>query len=332
VNVEDDVLGNHVVRNARGLALGGASFGVPRLTQQAEQLLHRELDEQVLPDGGHYERSPVYHLLVMRDLMEIRAALEAEWLSPTIDRMARFAAAMSRPDGRPALFNDGGVDLAPMLELPPPPSGLTVFPDTGYAVFRGERLWLAFDCGPPGPPFLPAHAHADALSFQLWLDGAPVVVDSGTSTYEPGPERDRLRSTAAHSTVELDGQSQFTPWGSFRAAGLPEVRLDAAQEGALTARVVWRNGVTHVRRLSWDDVEVVVRDELAGEGRHRASSRLVLAPGSTGNAVSALDAALVETEPGVIAERFGQRQATDVLVLSREGALPFDLGWRISRA
>ncbi len=332
VNVEEDLLGNHVVRNARAFAIGGASFGSPRFTERALALLRREVDVQVLPDGGHYERSPVYHLLVLRDLIETRAVTGADWLSGPIERMRRFAAAISRPDGRPALFNDGGLDLAPRLELPDPPSGLAVFPDTGYAVVRSGRFWLAFDCGPPGPSFLPAHAHADALSFQLWCDGAPVVVDSGTSTYEPGAERDRLRSTAAHSTVAIDGRSQFVPWAAFRAGSFPEVDLDEAGEGVLAARVVWRNGVTHIRRLTWEDAAVVVRDRIEGAGRHRMTSRLVLAPGPGATSVAALDSAPVTIEPGYVSERFGQREQTDVLVLSREGMLPLELGWRISCA
>ena len=119
--------------------------------------------------------------------------------------MRAFAAALARPDGAPALFNDGAVD-APRLELPDPPAGLVVLPDSGFVVVREDPLWLAFRCGPSAPDFLPAHAHAhaDALSFQLWWRGRPVVADPGTYTYEPGADRDWFRSTRAHSTVRVD--------------------------------------------------------------------------------------------------------------------------------
>jgi len=160
-NVEDDVLGNHVIRNARALVLGGLALDEAGWLRRGLELLRRELPEQVLPDGGHYERSPAYHLVVLRDLLEVREATGEGSLDGPIERMRRFAAALARPDGRPALFNDGALDLAPQLDLPPPPSGLAAFPETGYAVLREGRVWLALECGPPSPPFLPAHAHAD---------------------------------------------------------------------------------------------------------------------------------------------------------------------------
>ena len=259
-NVEDDVLGNHVIRNARALVLGGRALGDAAALERGLALLGRELPEQVLSDGGHYERSPVYHLVVLRDLLEVRAASEAAWLDEPIERMQRFAAGLQRPDGAPALFNDGTLDLAPQLDLPEPAPGLSVFEETGYAVLREPGLWLAFDCGPPAPAFLPAHAHADALSFQLWLDGRPVVVDPGTSTYDPGAQRDIERSTAAHATIALDGRSQFELWGAFRSGPLPRVRLLGTEP--LAAEVVWPSGARHRRTIGWDEREIRVDDEL----------------------------------------------------------------------
>jgi hypothetical protein len=273
-NVEDDVLGNHVIRNARALVLGGAALDERRWLEQGLALLRRELPEQVLPDGGHYERSPVYHLVVLRDLLEVREATGEGWLEEPIERMRRFAAALTRPDGRPALFNDGALDLAPALDLPAAPEGLAVFPETGYVVVRRGRIWLAFDCGPPAPAFLPAHAHADALSFQLWVDGRPAVVDPGAFTYEPGPDRDWFRSTPAHSTLAVGGRDQFELWGAFRAGPLPQVRLLSADP--LEAEVV-ANGVTHRRHVVFDAETLEIDDEVSSGGSALVES-LPLAP------------------------------------------------------
>lgn len=327
-NVEDDVLGNHVLRNARALVLGGAAFGATYLLDRGLGLLARELPVQILPDGGHYERSPVYHLVVLRDLLEIEAAVPGSVAPEVLGRMRRFAAALQRPDGEPALFNDGTLDLAPRLELPPAPEGVAIFPETGYAVLRRASVWLAFDCGPPSPAYLPAHAHADVLSFQLWLDGEPVVVDPGMPTYEAGAERDWFRGTRAHSTVALDGKDQFELWGAFRSGPLPAVSLLAAEDGLLEASVTWPGGVRHVRRIEVSHEEIRVEDRLEGAGEHEVESALPLGDRVAPDAVRALGVAKAVREPRRLAERLYDRRDAEALVVRARLSLPAELGWR----
>ena len=327
-NVEDDVLGNHVIRNARALVLGGSAFGARELVERGLELLERELPVQILPDGGHYERSPIYHLVVLRDLLEIDAAAEVPGLAAVIERMRGFSAGLARPDGAPALFNDGGLDLAPALDVPAAAAeGLSLFADTGYAVIRSPRVWLAFDCGPPSPPFLPAHAHADALSFQLWLDGRPVVVDPGTFTYEPGADRDWFRGTRAHSTVAVDGD-QFELWGAFRSGPLPRVELLEASEQELAAAVTGRTGVRHERRIRLDGSVLTIDDRLEGGGRRLVESALPLAPGVEPTAI-ATGSGSAKRERRVVSERFYERVDADALVVREPLPLPAELGWRL---
>jgi len=327
-NVEDDILGNHVIRNARALVLGGTAFGSPRLLEAGLALLERELPEQVLPDGGHYERSPVYHLVVLRDLLEVDAAVPGSVPPDLLERMRGFAAALARPDGSPALFNDGTLDLAPRLELPASPDGLALFPETGYAVWRRGDVWLAFDCGPPSPPFLPAHAHADALSFQLWVRGRPVVVDPGMPTYEAGAERDWFRGTRAHSTVAVDGD-QFELWGAFRSGRLPHVELLEASEHELVAAVRGRTGVRHERRIRVDESRLTILDSLEGSGRRNIMSSLPFAPGVESTAAATgSTSALREERP--VSERLFERVGAGALVVRQERSLPAELGWTIA--
>ncbi len=327
-NVEDDVLGNHVIRNVRALVLGGTSFGAADVTRRGIELLRRELPEQVLRDGGHYERSPSYHLVVLRDLLEIHAASPHSWLADAIERMRIFAAALARPDGAPALFNDGTID-APQLELPAAADGLSVFGDSGFVVVREGPLWLAFRCGVPAPDFLPAHAHADALSFQLWWRGRPVLVDPGTFTYEPGADRDWFRSTRAHSTVCVDGRNQFRPWGAFRSGPLPKVSLRYAREQAVEASVVLPGRVRHVRRIEWAGDEVWVYDQLEGKGRHRVESRLVWAPERPEVELELLGDGQLTVEEAFVSERFGERVSTGVAAVLTDLELPGSIGFRL---
>lgn len=315
-NVEDDVLGNHVIRNAVALVLGGVAFGDPTLRARGEALLARELPEQVLPDGGHYERSPAYHRLVLRDLLTVRPYADVE---DEVARMTLFAKGSSRPDGAPWLFNDGGLDVAPRLALDAPVDSLRVFADTGYVFIARRDLALAFDCGPVSPAFLPAHAHADALSFQLWLRGEPVVVDPGMPTYQPGAERDFFRSTEAHSTVAVGG-SQFESWGAFRSGPLPCVELLQAGEAVLAGRVRTAHG-EHLRTIRIEPEEVVVEDESSGGP---AVSTLLLARSDA--RVSAGAGADAQPELRVLAERLGERRSAHALV-QRGGVAS---SWRIA--
>lgn len=329
-NVEHDVLGNHVIRNVRALVLGGAAFGVPELARKGIELLRSELAEQVLTDGGHYERSPSYHLVVLRDLLEIQAASPHAWLGEAIERMRDFAAALQRPDGAPALFNDGTVD-APRLELPQPPAGVATFEQSGFVVVREGPLWLAVRCGPSAPDFLPPHAHADALSLQLWWDGRPLLVDPGTSTYEPGQVRDEERGTRAHSTVTLDGRDQFRLWGAFRSGPMPDVHLRYVRPGAVEASVRLSGGVRHIRRVEWDAeaAEVLILDALEGDGTHLVESRLCWAPIATAFELEAIGGGEVVTVRAWTAERFGERVEATASVARLRARLPAQLGWRL---
>lgn len=328
-NVEHDVLGNHVIRNTRALVLGGVAFASSRLIDHGLSLLARELPEQVLSDGGHYERSPVYHLIVLRDLLEVDAVLPGSVPGEVLARMRSFAAALARPDGAPALFNDGALDLVPALDLPPARDGLSLFPETGYAVLRRDGVWLAFDCGASAPSFLPAHAHADALSFQLWIDGRPVVIDPGMPTYEPGAERDWFRGTRAHSTVSVDGRDQFELWGAFRSGPLPRVELLEAGEGGFSAAVDWK-GARHRRRIALDGRTVVVEDVVEGRAVETTISSLPLAPETQAGVTATAGTAERESRP--LSERLYERRDGPALVVSLRGRLPLASGWRIEPA
>jgi uncharacterized heparinase superfamily protein len=349
-NVENDILGNHLIRNARALVLGGVGFGQERWLDKGVALVERELPEQLLSDGGHYERSPVYHALVMRDLLEIRAAANLHRLDPLLERMAAFAAALRRPDGNLALFNDGGIDLAPDLSdmLPTSEAGVHFFPNTGYVVARrsADVLWLAIDCGTAAPAYLPPHAHADALSFQLWIDGRPTVIDPGTFTYEPGKERNWFRGTRAHATVAVDAQDQFELWGAFRATGIPAVNVVSVEgsevKGSITADLeAFRRigGIRHRRRVSWSADTIAIEDRLEGTGRRLVESALPLAPSVAleqrtplrvdGIAIEPVGPLQCVVEERPLAERFYERVSAPAIVLRGELDLPAELGWNL---
>lgn len=293
-HLECDVAGNHLVKNLKALIGCGVFFRSAELAETALELLRRQVDRQILPDGGHYERAPAYHCQVLGDLIDIADLLAASgngsphWLVAAIDRMRRFLGLVLLPDGDVPLLNDGfpvSLDVLTALRPgPPAPEGSTMLPDTGLVVLRQGNLFVLADVGDTCPDELPAHAHADTLSF-LFYDGTRQVVgEAATSTYAPGARRAFERSTRAHSTVEVDGLDSTEVWGAFRAGRRARVTgvacRDEADAVVLTAE---HNGYRRrpgspIHRRTWQlsRHRLVVRDEVRGRGTHEIAVRLVL--------------------------------------------------------
>lgn len=245
--LEYHLLGNHLFANAKALVFAGMFFEGPeceRWLRKGLDLLEREVPEQVLADGGHFERSPMYHSLVLEDLLDLvnlgRAyeegsrdftrGMAARW-SETAVRMLKWLSVMRHPDGEISLFNDAAFgiasspgELAAYAErlgldtAEGPRDGVTHLAESGYVRLQGGEAVLFFDVGPPGPDYLPAHGHADTLSFELSLCSKRMIVDTGTSTYDTCPDRLYQRGTSAHNTVVVDGKDSSEVWGSFRMA------------------------------------------------------------------------------------------------------------------
>ena len=308
--LEKDLLGNHLLKNIKALLFAGAALEAPcsaRWWAKGEALLEQQLYEQILADGGHFERSPMYHSQVLEDLLEIRLWCAAtgkrlacaDLLSQKIESMAKFLRGILHPDGEIPLFNDSVLhgarppaELLVMAETPDAnvvesESPVTLFPATGYAVMRSRasRSTLIFDCGPIGPDYQPGHGHCDVLSYELSLHGQRVVVDTGVSTYEAGPERAFERSTAAHNTLRIDEEEQSEIWGSFRVGRRPRVgHLRGDSNGVLPFvsgehDAYRRLGVLHARKilLHAPDTWIVV-DHLKGNGSHHVESFLHFHP------------------------------------------------------
>ena len=221
---ERHLLGNHLLENGAALALAGGLFDHPDARAwlaAGRRILQRELPEQVLPDGGHIERSPMYQARALHVLRRLDAAGGAGLrglTAPYADRLAAALAALTHPDDGIALLNDSALGTAPAgAPHGGAPAGPFALPDTGYYGARtAAGHYVVCDAGPLGPDYQPGHGHADLFSFELSLHGTRVVVDSGVATYEPGPLRDYCRSTRAHNTVEIEGRDQAELWGAFR--------------------------------------------------------------------------------------------------------------------
>jgi uncharacterized heparinase superfamily protein len=242
--LEWHILGNHLFANAKALVFAGAYFeGAEADAWLATglRILADELPEQILGDGGQFERSPMYHVLALEDMLDL-VNLEAAFpgrISPatgrswrqSVDRMRLWLSAMCHPDGEISFFNDAAIGIAPtpgVLDayaqrlgfpaLPPPREGATSLAESGYVRLQRGPVVALLDVAPVGPDYLPGHAHADTLSFELSLNGRRLLVNSGTSVYGAGDERLRQRGTAAHNTVTIAAEDSSEVWDGFRVA------------------------------------------------------------------------------------------------------------------
>lgn len=296
---EFHILANHLFANGKALVFAGSFFAgaaAERWLAAGLQILDREIPEQFLADGGHFELSPMYHATLLWDLCDLLRLAECsghpellaraeEWRG-VIARGVDWLAAMSHPDGEISFFNDAAFGIAPRLEqlrayalslgarpVAARDAGLRHLAVSGYvAIDLPQDGKLLLDVAQVAPDYQPGHAHADTLSCELSLFGQRLLVNSGTSCYGLGAERQRQRSTAAHTTVEVDGEDSSEVWAGFRVArrarpqGLsidrqPErVTVRCAHDGY--RRLPGR--VTHLRAWQLAPQRLRIEDELEG--------------------------------------------------------------------
>lgn len=306
-HLETHLLNNHYLENGAALAFAGSCFAGDQARRWCDcgmRILAEQLAEQVLPDGMHFELSPMYHgrvLYVLCLLLETEVPAIVDLVAEPVRRMARAVGRLCHPDGDIALLSDSahGVCHAPRellayaLRHTPPlcaedDCGSFALPDAGYYGWQGrDGSYLIADFGKIGPDHNPGHGHADIFSFELSLNGCRVITDSGVHDYEPSAERQYCRSTAAHNTVQIEGQDQCELWDAFRVArrGYPhnvQWRCDDrgfALEGRHDGYARLPGKPMHQRQMRWDSATGLVLCDTVTAGRSiRGVSRLHLHP------------------------------------------------------
>lgn len=288
-HIEWDLRANHVLRDAVGLLWAGRFLTGDeprRWLEQGTALAVDQAREQVLPDGGHYERSPMYHLHAMEDIAAAAMLVDdpsaRHELQTTHERMADYLRHVIHPDGRIALFNDAAFNGAILGQTLQPAGGGRYFPDTAMITWQGDPWTVFFDVGAAGPDEQPGHAHAGTLSIECSWRGSRLFVDPGTYGYDHNDTRRYDRSTAAHNTVTIDAQDSSECWHIFRVgrrARVKEVRFSTTSEG-MTAEAShdgFRNRV-HRRELVVSGGVLTLRDHLTVDRKCQIRGSLLIGP------------------------------------------------------
>jgi uncharacterized heparinase superfamily protein len=384
-HLERDLGGNHLLENARTLIVVGAFFDgsdAERWLRIGEEILHKGIMEQILPHGEHFERSPMYHVHVLELLLDVRDVVAgirphlAHLCGETARRAAGFLREIVHPDGRIPLFADSCYSELPSTThifdrvsnaeqvllsqtlstaLPAKPSDKVAVTSVGdYWVFRNGGDSLLFDAGPVGPDHLPAHAHADLLTFEASVGGRQLFVDSGVFGYEDDAMRRYCRGTAAHNVLQVDDTDQCDIWSRFRMGyrGWPDHREHGEEHGFFWARASHnayrRLGVAEVGRWiacrptgPWFCV-----DWALGKGRHRFTTRLHLHPDVSTEQITPDEIRLdlfgtnlflrflapgqVDSRLGWYCPEFGRRIPHSIIEWTAVRTLPVVCGWELT--
>lgn len=357
--VEYHLLGNHLFVNGKALFMAGLFFGEKEWLFKGQKIVSEGLEQQVLADGAHFELSPMYHALFVEDVLDIEMMLKAyrrpllASAQSKIPLMLKFLRAMTFPNGELASFNDTAQNIAKSTDSLlsyaqdlghqcPEQRSQEFFKEAGLVrLTQGESV-LIFDNGPLGPDFLLAHAHADNLSFELFTHGKKCLCNLGISQYGQTKAREQERATAAHNTVEVDGENSSQVWQGFRVAKRARplsLEMNTSHHGELSLRAS-HDGysrlprpVLHQRHLTWKKRELDIVDELSGAGQHQARSFIHVHPAwksevsadkkavslkdKEGHEVKLFFSHAVNSRPSFYHAEFGHSEATHSLELAQ---------------
>ncbi len=295
--IEFHILGNHILANAKALLFAGLFFNGKESEawfKKGLKLYNKQMKAQVLEDGGHFELSPMYHAIILEDLLDVinifktfDKEIDACWLKQC-KKMFFWLQAMSHLDGDIAFFNDAAANVAPTLSQLHEYSNrlglnnklsnldsVQSFSQSGYCRIQKNNMLLLADIGNIGASYQPGHGHADVLSFELSLGSQRMIVNSGTSTYSESDERLRQRSTHAHNTLVVDDKNSSHVWKSFRVGRRARVRdikiqklnhfllLKASHDGYYHA-----DKIIHTRLWKIENNKLLIEDSVTGEGIH----------------------------------------------------------------
>jgi hypothetical protein len=240
-SLEFHILANHLLENVFSLFFGAHYFNNRKELLKAEKLLNKELKEQVLEDGAHYELTPMYHkIILLRTLDAYNLAISNNLCSKqTIkllysisSKMLSWLEAISFDNGEIPMVNDSSHEITPSnskILIYADSLGIkfhkTELKESGYRKLNHLNFEVLFDIGQIAPSYQPGHSHADNLNILLNYKNIPIIVDTGISTYEKNKIRQLERSSSSHNVVTLNNKNSSDVWSGFRVGKRAKTKI-----------------------------------------------------------------------------------------------------------
>jgi uncharacterized heparinase superfamily protein len=346
-----------------------AAEGEEALARRYGEELSRELEDQILADGGHLSRNPRVLIDLLLDLLPLKATAAARGqepptsLVPAIDRIVPHLKMLRHPDGSIALFNGMGasqVDVLATLFASHDVRGRSALeaPYAGYQRLEAGSAVLIVDTGPVPPFAASAEAHAGTLAFEFSDGPQRLIVNCGAMRRPPPDLAAAIRSTAANScpVVAETSHCRFVQRGAETRISQGPTHVTAARDqSALGERLAlshdgYQRGfgldVTRVLTLAADGSELSGRDGLTGTNAAATpwlvrfhlhpSLRAAITEGGDALLVGArgawrfaADAPLSVEESIFFAGLDGARRTSQIVLSPPEGTA--SVSWRLTR-
>lgn len=306
-NFEYHLGGNHLLINFKSVIFAFSYFKKTfnkKKMEEIEKNFIKELKLQILKDGGHFENSPMYHNQIIFDLLDIvqlniLSNKNNIFLINIINKMMNWSKIINH-NGEIPYFNDSCSNLQPnyfellqyfkIIKIKKDKrfdleKKLNHFNHSGFVVFKNNNYKIIFRSGGITSNSIPAHHHANTLSFEVSTNKGKIFTNSGISTYENNSTRHYERGTMSQNTISLNRQNSSDVWKSFRVGKRPRVKskiisennhktiFNAEHNGFTNGR---NNKILHKRKITCNSKHIKIDDLIYGNEKGKIYFNLYL--------------------------------------------------------
>lgn len=249
-NLEYHLVGNHLITNLKAIIYSSLYFETKNSEKwfnEIIKILELQIDYQILADGCHYEKSPMYQLNVIQDFIDICNILNAynkknlkiyKKIKKTIDRMLKWSLSSCHLNKEIPFINDSNNDSYSSLKeiminyeiifqkkFDFKNKNFIYLKNSGIVRVLQNDLCLILNLTTKDSKYPTGHSHSDTFSYEISKKKQKIIVNKGISKYETSADRVLERSLISHNCTAIDDLNCTDVQGSFRVGRSPKINL-----------------------------------------------------------------------------------------------------------